>query len=372
MSLGCGTAICASLLGIVTVRPGRRTAPKPAVQWTVRRRYGRAASLAMIDGTGRWTGRPSTVDGRSVSSTSPNIRPSSRPLVDGTAVLPAARRRDGGLERRSLQGRDGTVSLSPAGLTPAMSFQDLPTLNSLGSSAASPVGAGEQLRSSLSLEIFKIDANVQGIRALAEQIGTPRDSSTIRLRLRDLTEVTRALAQKASKDIKELSAQLPHGPARRKIIADLDVSLHNFQAVQRFSMERQRTNIGAPTHPHIEPAVDQLVDISEPQTPTQTLVYATEDEYRDASLLERQTALREVEQGVAQVAQIFRELAVLVDVQGTDITVVETNAERTAHDLERGAAALETAARGRRRTRRVCLMLILGVVCAVVIVVVIV
>ncbi|KAJ6499749.1 hypothetical protein DFH09DRAFT_1336446 [Mycena vulgaris] len=63
----------------------------------------------MLDGTGRWTGRPSTVDGRSVSSTSPNIRPSSRPLVDGTAVLPAVRRRDGGLERRSIQGRDGTV-----------------------------------------------------------------------------------------------------------------------------------------------------------------------------------------------------------------------------------------------------------------------
>ncbi|KAJ6565283.1 hypothetical protein DFH09DRAFT_1081936 [Mycena vulgaris] len=43
------------------------------------------------------------------TGTSPNIRPSSRPLVDGTAVLPAVRRRDGGLERRSIQGRDGTV-----------------------------------------------------------------------------------------------------------------------------------------------------------------------------------------------------------------------------------------------------------------------
>ncbi|KAJ7836871.1 hypothetical protein B0H14DRAFT_2589433 [Mycena olivaceomarginata] len=51
-------------VGIVTVRPGGRTAPKPAVQWTVRRRYGRAGSLTTPDGTGRWTGRPSTVDGR--------------------------------------------------------------------------------------------------------------------------------------------------------------------------------------------------------------------------------------------------------------------------------------------------------------------
>ncbi|KAF8152747.1 hypothetical protein K438DRAFT_1778357 [Mycena galopus ATCC 62051] len=42
-------------LGIVTVRPGRRTAPKPAVQWTVRRQYGRAESFMTPDGTGRWT-----------------------------------------------------------------------------------------------------------------------------------------------------------------------------------------------------------------------------------------------------------------------------------------------------------------------------
>ncbi|KAJ7851544.1 hypothetical protein B0H14DRAFT_2581404 [Mycena olivaceomarginata] len=40
---------------IVTIRPGRRTASKTAIQWTVRRRYGGTASLTMLDGTGRWT-----------------------------------------------------------------------------------------------------------------------------------------------------------------------------------------------------------------------------------------------------------------------------------------------------------------------------
>ncbi|KAJ6552003.1 hypothetical protein DFH09DRAFT_1086124 [Mycena vulgaris] len=58
----------ASLVGIITVRPGRRTAPKPAVQWTVRRRYSRAASLAMLDGTGRWT------DGQSAAGVAPYAR----------------------------------------------------------------------------------------------------------------------------------------------------------------------------------------------------------------------------------------------------------------------------------------------------------
>ncbi|KAJ7326168.1 hypothetical protein DFH08DRAFT_816523 [Mycena albidolilacea] len=46
---------------------------------------------------------------RSVNITSPNICPSIRPLVDGTAVLPAVRQRDGGLGQGSIKGRDGTV-----------------------------------------------------------------------------------------------------------------------------------------------------------------------------------------------------------------------------------------------------------------------
>ncbi|KAJ6524998.1 hypothetical protein B0H19DRAFT_1085112 [Mycena capillaripes] len=42
-------------------------------------------------------------------SFTPNIRPSIRPPVDGTAVLPAVRRWDGGFGRGSIQGQDGTV-----------------------------------------------------------------------------------------------------------------------------------------------------------------------------------------------------------------------------------------------------------------------
>ncbi|KAJ7081013.1 t-SNARE [Mycena epipterygia] len=247
-----------------------------------------------------------------------------------------------------------------------MSFQDIPA-NSVSGASSSNASVGDQLRSSLSLEIFKINANVQGIRSLAEQIGTARDSPTIRARLRDLTEVTRALAQRASTDVKQLAAHGPQGPARRKILADLDASLRGFQAAQRFSADRQRTNIAAPMHPH---ATDPLFD-GQPQTQTQrqtrTLVYTTEDAFRDAEIAERQSAIREIEQSMTQIADIFRDLAVLVDSQGADIAVVEDNTARTARDLERGADALASAARNQRRAQRTCLSIILGVVCAVVI-----
>ncbi|KAJ7495024.1 t-SNARE [Mycena latifolia] len=221
--------------------------------------------------------------------------------------------------------------------------------------------------------IFKINANVQGIRSLVKQMGTAHDSPTIRARFSslavadDLTEVTRELAQKASRDAKQLTTQLLQGPACRKIIADLDAALHNFQAVQRYIGDSQRTNIGAPTHlPVDDPPEALLVDVSETPTQTQNLVCATEEAYRDAELAERTSVIREIEQSMAQVTDIFRDLAVLVGGQGAHITVVEDTSRRTAHDLERGAAELETAAQRQRRARRTYLKIILGVVCVVV------
>ena len=68
-----------------------------------------------------------------------------------------------------------------------MSFQDIESglgqpLNS--SSQGLPQSREEaafiSLQSSLSLQVFKINANVQGILKLVDQLGTPRDSSTLR------------------------------------------------------------------------------------------------------------------------------------------------------------------------------------------------
>ncbi len=83
------------------------------------------------------------------------------------------------------------------------------------------------LQSSLSIQVFKINANVQGILKLVDQLGTSRDSSSLRKSLcaylprfvlhepsrssddfsrHDLTETTRAMTKRGSDDLKKLSA----------------------------------------------------------------------------------------------------------------------------------------------------------------------
>lgn len=69
-----------------------------------------------------------------------------------------------------------------------MSFQDIergqPARRPSGSSAAGGGGGQDaqfrQLQQSLSLQVFKINANVQGMLKLVDQLGTARDTGAVR------------------------------------------------------------------------------------------------------------------------------------------------------------------------------------------------
>ena len=71
--------------------------------------------------------------------------------------------------------------------------------------ASGPDAAFLQLQSSLSMQVFKINANVQGINKLVDQLGTSRDTGAVRKGLHDLTETTRDMAKRGSEDLKRLT-----------------------------------------------------------------------------------------------------------------------------------------------------------------------
>ncbi|KAJ6452432.1 t-SNARE [Mycena sanguinolenta] len=176
---------------------------------------------------------------------------------------------------------------------------------------------------------------------------------------------------KINTNMRSLAAQVTQGIALKKLASDLDTSVRNFQAAQKFSAARQRAHVVPVVAPARVPTSEALVDVSESsqtQTQMQTqVVYATEDAFREAEIRERHAAIQELEAGMQDVAEIMRTLGSIVERQGEDIETVQWNPEQTARDLEAGAQQLETAARHQRRARRTCLTIILGVVCAVVI-----
>jgi len=265
-----------------------------------------------------------------------------------------------------------------------MSFQDIeaglahptrtqPSLNPQSREDASFL----ELQSSLSLQVFKMNANVQGILKLVDQLGTAKDSATLRKSLHDLTETTRAMAKRGSDDLKKLSVlqmNLPHQKtALQKTSHDLEMSLVAFQRAQQVSAERQRTVVQG-----VRMAVDDTPrreeeDDAPEQRQAQLLqqqLSPHELAYQESLIQEREEEIREIENGIHELSEIFRDLGTLVHQQGGMLDNIESNISSVAVDVESGATELRTASEYQRKAgkRAACLMVVLVVVTAVVLV----
>ncbi|KAJ7727388.1 t-SNARE, partial [Mycena metata] len=265
-----------------------------------------------------------------------------------------------------------------------MSFQDIeaglahptrtqPSLNPQSREDASFL----ELQSSLSLQVFKMNANVQGILKLVDQLGTAKDSATLRKSLHDLTETTRAMAKRGGDDLKKLSVlqmSLPHQKtALQKTSHDLEMSLVAFQRAQQVSAERQRTVVqgvrmavdDTPRHEEEDDAPEQRQALL-----LQQQLSPHELAYQESLIQEREEEIREIENGIHELSEIFRDLGTLVHQQGGMLDNIESNISSVAVDVESGASELHTASEYQRRAgkRAACLMIVLVIVTAVVLV----
>ncbi|KAI0785135.1 t-SNARE [Abortiporus biennis] len=265
-----------------------------------------------------------------------------------------------------------------------MSFQDIEaglTQRSQSPALAAPQSPEEsaflQLQSSLSLQVFKLNSNVQGILKLVDQLGTNRDSQTLRKSLHDLTETTRAMVKRGSDDLKKLAAlqaTLPrHKTSLQKTSHDFQVSLVAFQRAQQVSAERQRVVVEGVKH-----AVEEEHAAEErPSSPTpsqrqaqvlQNQLSPHELAYQESLIQEREAEIRDIETGIHELHEIFRDLGTLVQEQGGMLDNIESNIDSIAVDTSGAAEELTTAHEYQRRAgrRAACLLLVLGVVVAVV------
>lgn len=266
-----------------------------------------------------------------------------------------------------------------------MSFADIETgkapvpRNSALSSSSSPQSQEESaflaLQSSLSIQVFKINSNVQGILKLVDQLGTSKDSATLRKSLHDLTETTRAASKRSGEELKKLASlqsSLPqHKISFDKIAHDLRMSLAAFQRAQQVSVEKQRTVVEG-----VKLAVDDNTSLGEQErTPQlqqaqllQQQLSPHELAYQESLIQERQAEIQEIETGMHELHQIFTELGTLVVNQGEMLNNIESNIDRVADDTQGAATELTTASEYQRKAgrRAACLGLILIIVVAVV------
>lgn len=267
-----------------------------------------------------------------------------------------------------------------------MSFQDIEAGHGHGPRSPSTLSAqsGEdaefqKLQSSLSLQVFKMNANVQGILKYVDQLGTAKDNANLRKTLHDLTEATRAMAKRSSEDLKKLSSLQSDQPHRKAILQktshDLQMSLVAFQRAQQVSAERQRTVVQgvklAVDDDQQHPSRDQEEATPQEQRQAQILqsqLSPHELAYQESLIHEREAEIREIETGIHELSEIFRDLGTLVNQQGTMLDNIEMNISSVAVDTGSAAEELSTAAEYQRKAgrRAACLLLILVFVVAIV------
>lgn len=124
--------------------------------------------------------------------------------------------------------------LDSAGCFPSvMSFQDIEA------GLPQAPSAFKSLQSSLSLQVFKLNSNIQGILKLVDQLGSSRDNATLRKTLHDLTESTREMSKRAGEQLKNLALLVEGDTVKKqafeKTSHDVQRSLVAFQNAQRVS-----------------------------------------------------------------------------------------------------------------------------------------
>lgn len=196
----------------------------------------------------------------------------------------------------------------------------------------------------------------------------------------DLIETTRALVKDSTGDVRALSGagrgyEALGGAAKlsqAKLQRDFHAAALAFQRVQRSSLastrealESERRTVAHLESPSPQPQPQPQLSLELQQ---QTEAEAAELEYHESLIAARQAEIREIESGVQELNDIFRDLGNIVHEQGAMIDNIEFNINSVADNSHAAHSELTHAHEYQRKAgrRAACLLLIVGFVVAVV------
>ncbi|GAA5855385.1 hypothetical protein JCM8547_009061 [Rhodosporidiobolus lusitaniae] len=265
-----------------------------------------------------------------------------------------------------------------------MSFQDLE--RGLGERAPLARDTGidpdadlqfKALARTISVQVQKVLANTAAISKFVDLLGGAKDSPNLRKQLSDLTDSTREVLKGSTAEVKRLTdwkllpSDRQHKQEQQKVSTDFQRALETFQAVARRSVERQRLFVerakanveadGGPLSTADEPAA-QLLELQ------QTSISDGDMDFQEQLIQEREGEITQIEQGITELNQIFKDLGHIVSEQQLMIDNIETNVISVARDTHGASTQLtEAHAYQRKAGRRMfCLLLVFLLVLSVV------
>ncbi|KAF9211044.1 hypothetical protein CPC16_010909 [Podila verticillata] len=228
----------------------------------------------------------------------------------------------------------------------------------------------------ISDQVFRISSNITSIQRLVGYVGTSKDTEEIRSKLLDVTEQTRVQVKVTSENIKYLTTFEGSGKKLeyQKVSKDFQKVLVEFQKVQRISAEKQREFVHKARLIKNEYPEDEGVDtddqplMDDAQRRLQLLVVDNELEYNESMIVQREDEIREIEQGITELNEIFRDLGAMVHEQGSMLDSIEANVASVTMTTHAAAEELVVAAEHQKaaQSKSCYLLMIAAIVTAVI------
>jgi hypothetical protein len=148
-------------------------------------------------------------------------------------------------------------------------------------------------------------------------------------------------------------------------------ALSEFQVIQRRALEKGRASKAAledlSAHSPSTGGRDgqqQLQQLDEPR-----LAQQDEVDFQENLIIEREDEIRQIEQSVGELNELFRDVAHIVREQGDVLDTIDVNVENTLADTRGADVELRSASRYQKaaRNKACCLLLVLAIVLVIVI-----
>lgn len=160
-----------------------------------------------------------------------------------------------------------------------------------------------------------------------------------------------------------------------KLNNEFKASLTEFQVLQRQALEKQRASATAARtalddggSPSITSQPGQQQQQQQEQEQLR-LADQSEVDFQESLIVERESEIRNIEQSVGELNELFRDVAHMVHEQGQSLDIISDNVTSTRDDTRGADQNLRTASRHQKnaRNKMCCLLLILAVIMTIVI-----
>ncbi|PLN78885.1 t-SNARE [Aspergillus taichungensis] len=239
----------------------------------------------------------------------------------------------------------------------------------------------DRFTENLSNKLFSLTSNITRLSDQIVLLGTRRDTERVRERVHTLLEQTRAGFKDAAEGVKKVQMWEDVNPSQKwtqqKLSSEFRATLDEFQTIQRRALEKQRASAVAArtaveegeqaTEGHGGEQQQQLQQQLEEQQPR--LANQDEVDFQESLIIERETEIRNIEQSVGELNELFRDVAHIVHEQGGQLDIISDNVENVTHDTRGANVELRSASRHQKnaRNKACCLLVILAVILLIIV-----